>query len=398
MWYNANYENYGWESSPTSKLRDYIRSNSSMIHSKYWVWLSAIPKIGPRKCLQLLENFNSPDNVWHASKSELEKMQFLNEEAISHILNSKYKEVVYKHLENIEKHKIQIITINDDAYPFYLKNIHDPPVVLYVRGKLIKGEKFISVIGSRKATAYGLNIATTISSELARLGITVISGFARGIDSCAHNASLNVGGRTVAVLGCGPDIIYPSENKNLMDKIINSGAVVSEFVPGTPPLAQNFPARNRIISGASVGVVVVEAGEKSGTLITSYFALEQGREVFAVPGNITSLNSKGTNRLIKDGAKIVTCIEDILEELNVPLQTNNIYCNQKKALRKIDYERLESEEVDIVKQLEMEPLHIDLLAKKCGFSMHIINSILVLLEMKGIIEQLPGKVFRIKEW
>ena len=380
-----------------------------MVNSKYWVWLSAIPKIGPRKRMQLIEHFSGPENVWQAARSELQSLPFLNEETVSQLLNTTYRENAEKHLENIKKYNIAIININDEAYPYYLKNIHDPPMVLYVRGNLLKEEKYIAVVGSRRASSYGLNMAATVSSELTKLGITVVSGMARGIDSCAHNAALKAGGRTIGVLGCGPDIIYPSENENLMKKIISSGAIISEYIPGTPPLALNFPARNRIISGTSLGVIVVEAGEKSGSLITADFALEQGREVFAIPGNLSSFNSKGTNKLIREGAKIVTCLDDILEELNVSLQgDNNVNTqindqynfqnnNQNKITKNIKYKGLQCNEMEIVKQLELEPLHIDLLAKKCGLNMQTINSLLIMLEMKGIIEQLPGKVIKLIE-
>jgi DNA processing protein len=366
-----------------------------MDHSKYWVWLSAIPKVGARRCIKLLEHFKEPKGIWEASKDELLTLQFMNEETIYQVLNKRYRQEAEKHVENIIKQKISIVTIKSEVYPYYLKNIHDPPIVLYTNGGLNIDEKFVAVVGSRKASSYGLEVAQRISNELSGLGITVVSGMARGIDSSAHNGALKAEGRTIAILGCGPDIVYPSENKALMDRIRQSGAVISEYLPGTQPVPQNFPARNRIISGLSLGVVVVEAGIKSGSLITADFALEQGREVFAVPGNINSLNSKGTNRLIKDGAKIVTCIDDIIEELNVSVQKNSRSSGARKSI--INFDSLEKDELGIVKQLEVEEMHIDRLAAMSGLSMHVINSTLIILEMKGIIEQIPGKIIRLRE-
>lgn len=221
-----------------------------------------------------------------------------------------------KESELAAKHKIRILSINDSAYPESLKNIYGPPKILYVKGELKKEDALgIAIVGSRLASGYGLTQAEKFGFELARLGITVISGLARGIDTKAHLGALKAGGRTIAVLGSGLLNIYPPENKNLSDKISCLGAVISEYPLNTKPLAENFPRRNRIISGLSLGVVVIEAGKRSGALITARCALEQGREVFSLPGKLDSENSFGTNELIKDGAKMTTSVEDILEEL-----------------------------------------------------------------------------------
>jgi DNA processing protein len=282
---------------------------------KYWVWLGSIPGVGAVKSKKLLEYFVEPYNIFTAKEMDLASLSFLTRADIANIINKEYKESVNKHIENILANNIEIITIEDESYPEYLKDIYDAPLILYIKGNIDKKDKYLAVVGSRRATTYGLNMAEVVSRELSKCGITVVSGMARGIDTYAHKGVLSVKGRTIAVLGCGLDIVYPYENKKLMENIIESGACISEFLPGTKPLSGNFPARNRIISGMSMGVIVIEAGEKSGSLITANFALEQGREVFALPGNVNSLNSTGTNRLIKEGAKMVTSLDDILEEI-----------------------------------------------------------------------------------
>lgn len=363
---------------------------------KYWVWLSSIPGMGAKRSQQLMDMFGSPENIWRASEKELQSVNSVPGTVISRLRDKKFREDVEMHLESIYRNNIKVVHLEHQDYPAYLKNIYDPPLVLYTKGSL-RNDKMVAVVGSRKATPYGLDTAERISCELSRRGITVVSGMARGVDSYAHRGALTAGGRTVAVLGCGPDIVYPPENGEIMEKIVDSGAVISEYLPGTSPLPQNFPARNRIISGMSYGVVIIEANEKSGSLITANFALEQGREVFAVPGNVTSNNSKGTNKLIKDGAKMVTDVEDILEELKFfEIHINNDSINTvKKAEPDSRYINLSAEEKKIVKCLEYEPLHIDLLEAKSGLSMCEINAILVMLELQGVVKQLPGKVFQL---
>jgi DNA processing protein len=364
---------------------------------KYWVWLSSIPKVGAIKRKQLLEHFKDPEKVWEASEIELARLPFMTRESIKNIFDKRYREEVDKYLESIEKHHINIITINDDKYPYYLKNIYDPPIALYVKGDFIKQEKNVAVVGSRNATSYGLDIAENIAFELSMRGITVVSGMARGVDTFAHKGALRAGGRTLAILGCGPDIVYPSENKKIADSIQKNGAIISEYLPGVQPLPGYFPARNRIISGLSYGVIIVEAGERSGSLITANLALEQGREVFAVPGNIGSRNSKGTNKLIKEGAKLVTTVDDIFEELNFFDEMNNEYNNNTNITKVKSFVGLDPEEMKMVECLQNEELHIDALAKQSGLSIQIVNSIMTLMELKGIVNQLPGKKFRLKD-
>jgi DNA processing protein len=359
---------------------------------KYWVWLSETD-ISPRKKQKLVEWYGDPVNVWHASERELKSLGFLSEENVMLLRDKIKRSMISQQLEKIQQEEIRIVIFTDTSYPEYLKNIHDPPIVLYVKGKIGSEEKAIAVVGSRKASTYGMHMAEEIAYELCQRGLTVVSGMARGVDSWAHRGSLKAKGRTIAVLGSGLDTVYPPENAGLMQEIAETGAVVSEYVPGVPPVPQNFPARNRIISGLSMGVVVIEATDKSGSLITANFALDQGREVFALPGNINSSNSRGTNKLIKEGAKVVTCITDILEELSVFLgDVQNAY---KPALWKTLFNRLEEEERNIAEVLQEETLHIDILAIKTGYTIQMLNSRLVLMEMNGIVEQLPGKIFRL---
>jgi DNA processing protein len=365
-----------------------------MSNVKYWVWLSTITGLGSRKYTQLIEKFGDPEVIWNLTKGELEKIDFIPKVIINNIIDPKFKNSINEHMERIYKNNIKIFTIKDDLYPVFLKNIHDPPIVIYVKGTLKLNEKAIAVVGSRKATPYGLKMAEIISCELTKCGITVISGMARGIDSSAHSGALASGGRTIAVLGCGLDKAYPPENDKLMKRIEEAGAVISEYVPGVKPLAQNFPARNRIISGISMGVVVIEANEKSGSLITAEFALEQGREVFALPGNVNSAFSIGTNKLIRDGAKIVTGIEDILEEVNV-FRSSAMNIFEHKEIEKVRLlKSLEPDERRLAECLSEEPLHIDVLVEKSGLEIRTVNAILVMLELKGIIDQLPGKMFK----
>ena len=361
---------------------------------KYWVWLSSLVKISPFKRYKLIEYFKDPALIWHSSEEELKKLPFLPRNIIEKLIDRQMRKDTHNLLEKIQSEYIDVITFNDEYYPEYLKNIYDPPVAIYVRGKLIKDETTIAVVGSRNATTYGLGMAESLSHDLSKKGITVASGMARGIDSRAHTGALKAGGRTIAVLGCGLNIVYPYENKELMKKICDNGAVISELLPGVPPIPFNFPARNRIISGISKGVVIIEANERSGSLITANYALEQGRDVFAVPGNINSRNSIGTNRLIRDGAKIVLDVADILDELNLSNGVNNISCKINKRSPFADFD---SEEKTIAEKLMEGPVHIDTIARDCGFSVQLVGSVLVMLELSGFVEQLPGKFYKLAE-
>ncbi|MCI8346043.1 MAG: DNA-protecting protein DprA [Clostridia bacterium] len=283
---------------------------------QYWIWLSRIEKLGSIKTQKLLEIYGVPKNIWNATKEELLKIEGIGEETTKQILKEEYRKGLEKYEIYMKQNNIELIHIYDKYYPEKLKTIYDKPIVLYIKGnKSILNEFSLAIIGCRDHTKYGEIVAKNISYQISKNNIVTISGLARGIDSIAHKETLKAKGKTIAVIGSGVDNIYPEENKELAKEIIkNGGAIISEYVIGTKPQKMNFPARNRIISGMSNGVVVIEAKKKSGTMITVDFALEQGKEVFAIPGNILSQNSEGTNELIKQGAKLVTNIEDILEE------------------------------------------------------------------------------------
>ena len=360
---------------------------------KYWIWLSSLVKILPRKRLQLLDYFGDPALIWECTEAELRALDFCTPQMLAAITDKQSRKDTDKLIDAIRRCDADVITLKDNLYPEALKNIPDPPVVLYCRGKLERDAVCVAVVGSRRATVYGLEMTRRLSQELASHGVTVVSGMARGIDSKAHSGALESGGRTIAVLGCGVDVVYPSENLSLMNKICQSGAVISEYLPGTPPIPFNFPARNRIISGLTQGVVIVEANEKSGSLITADFALEQGREVFAIPGNINSMNSIGTNKLIKEGAKIVTNICDILDELKIRHVANN-NINRERPLPIFFHG---DNEKSIAKKLLNGPAHIDTIARDCGISVQLAGSVLVMLELSGFVEQLPGKIYILAE-
>ncbi len=288
--------------------------------------------------------------------------------------------------------KIKIFSFTDKDYPTNLRYIYDPPPTLYIEGEIIPKDNIaIAIIGSRQGTYYGLRNAENLSFELATKGITIISGLARGVDSAAHRGALKAKGRTIAVLGSGLNVIYPPENKKLADKIAQSGAIVSEFPLDTPPHRQNFPRRNRIISGLSLGVVVVEAAKRSGALITANFALEQGREVFALPGKIDSFASGGTHNLIKQGAKLIESSEDIIEELEPLISA---YLKEAKRDSKTETEpNLEEEEKQVYSCLSSEPIHIDEVIQKVTLSYGRLLTCLLKLEHKRLVKELPGKVF-----
>ncbi len=286
--------------------------------NKYWIWLSLIPNLGSIKKQKLLNQLKTPEQIYKATKQELTKIEGIGEQTAEQILNPNIKQEIQKHIEYLEQHKIQILTIQDTEYPKQLKEIYDYPITLYIKGNIeaIK-QQHIAIIGSREATNYGIKATKYFAYNLAQNGKCIISGLAKGIDSYAHIGAIEAKGKTIAILGNGLHTIYPTENKELANQIIKKGgAIITEYPIGTKPNKMNFPARNRIISGLSESLLVIEAKEKSGTLITTDFALEQGREVYAMPGNINSPNSIGTNDLIKQGAKPATNYHDLLTSTN----------------------------------------------------------------------------------
>ncbi len=349
---------------------------------KYWVGFNIVPNIGPAKVRALLDHFGDLEVAWHADRASLVQAG-LDRRAINSLIETRAGLDLDAEMAKLERHRVKVLTWEDDEYPSLLRQIYGPPPVLYVRGELHPDDEWaVAVVGTRKATVYGKEVARRLCSELARNRVTVVSGLARGIDGVAHRAALDAGGRTIAVMGCGLDRIYPPEHRKLAQDIIGNGALVSDYPLGVPPDAGNFPPRNRIISGLSLGVVVVEAGERSGALITVNFALEQGREVFAVPGNILNRSSVGCNRLIHDGAKMVLGVEDILEELNLTM-----IAHQAQARAALPADETEARLLELISD---EPLHVDELCRRSQLPIQRVSSALTMMELKGMVRQVGG--------
>ncbi len=329
--------------------------------------------------------------LWTIDPMIMRNSHRFRDEQLDKLLHFRNVDFLDNILISLQKDNINVLTFLDKDYPGNLINIPDRPAILYYKGNFNTEDGLaIGIVGSRKATSYGKWACERFTRELARMGITIISGLATGIDTYAHKTALESGGRTIGVLGNGLDIIYPKNNKNLYDEVARNGCVFSEFPLGTEPFYYNFPQRNRIISGLSIGVVVIEAKEKSGSLITAHHALEQGKDVFAVPGNINSVYSIGTNKLIKDGAIPLLCIDDILQEI-YELQVSFIERKQNE----LDYSDLSIDEALIMKIIVDGAIHSDLIAIKTGMDISTVMSILTGLELKGMIKELSGRVFTI---
>ena len=353
--------------------------------------LSSVPRIGPHKIRVLLSYFLDPADVLRASPRELIKVPGIDKKLAANIAHHKDGEkFADEQLKRLNKAGGRIVTIWDKEYPELLKKIYDPPALLYVLGELIPDDRYsIAIVGTRHPTQYGQNVSETISRELARLGLTIVSGLARGIDTNVHLTTLKAGGRTIAVLGSGLDVPYPAENRKLQESIGEEGAVVSEFPMGAKPDAPNFPRRNRIISGLTLGTVIVESAEDGGAMITATTALDQNREVFAIPGNITEKRSTGPNKLIREGrAKLVSNVEDILEELRPQLR--HILKKEREPEPAVEVTIFERTILDI---LGSEPLHIDTIAERANTSTADALVNLLSLEFKGLVRQFPGKMF-----
>ncbi len=365
-----------------------------------WIALNMVRGIGPRTANQLLSRFGSPAGVFAASRLALGK-EGLKPDTIQELQDSSILEKANAEIERLEKLNAEVITLEDDAYPQLLREIHDPPIALYVRGDLQKAleRPALAVVGSRRCSTYGVNVAESLSRDLAAHGLTIVSGLARGIDAAAHRGALESNGQTIAVVGTGLETTYPKEHKKLEEQIIASGAIVSEFPLGTPPLPQNFPYRNRILSGLCFGVLIVEASEHSGSLITARLANEQGREVFAVPGNITSQTSFGPNYLIKDGAKLVQIWRDVVDELPREAKEQLFGIERPTAAKSnvqpiFEAVDLSDSERKVLEILSSDvPAHIDQLLLSSELSSSDLMTALLGLEMKDRIKQLPGKSF-----
>lgn len=334
-----------------------------------------VPNIGPIKLNKLISELNSIEKVCEAFKAPLDRAE--------------------QEIDKAQRAGISLLCLGDEDYPEALKNIHDPPAVIYVKGQLLPADKkAIAIVGTRVPTPYGLRIAQRLAAELTQLGITIISGLALGIDAAAHEGALEVKGRTLAVLGSAVDEIFPKQNQKLAESIVENGALVSEFALGTKPDHWTFPQRNRIISGLSLGTIVIEGGYKSGAMITAKLALEQGREVFAVPGNVELEQSKGPHWLIKQGAKLVESVDDVLEELKHVMSVEPV--KSVNSVEKPNYSGLTDDEQQVISRLSKEPIHIDNLITITGLPVSKVLSLLTMLEVKNLACQLPGKYFRLR--
>ena len=384
--------------------------------TKSLVHLSIIPGVGYQTIQRLLVAFGSAQSALDATREELTRVEGLSPNASQRLIRGKSRVSVDQELELVEAHNCHLVTVNDSDYPTLLKEIADPPPLLYVRGELGQPDApSITIVGTRSPTNYGKTISRQLSQQLAENGVTVVSGFARGIDTCAHQGALQGNGRTIAVLGNGLSQIYPDENRDLADEIVESGALISEFPMSMPPFPKNFPRRNRLVSGMSSGTVVVEASVRSGSLITARHAAEQGREVFAVPGQIFSKQSTGSHQLINQGAKLINAIDDIWEAFpdrrltpsfsreqansnlfaEVPAQDTSIGSAGTSAVKPSiqSTPKLSADERVVLEAIDAPCSHIDQIARTTALPMNKVSSTLVMLELKGIVQQMPGKQF-----
>jgi DNA processing protein len=348
----------------------------------YWVGFNLVKGIGAVRLRSLLDHFGNLEVAWQAPADAL-RAAGLSERIVQNLVEIRKGVQLVSIMERMQNQGIRVIIWDDDTYPRRLREIDQPPPVLYLRGSIDPEDDWaVAIVGTRRVTTYGRQVTADLAAFLAGNGITVISGLARGVDAIAHEAALQAGGRTIAVLGSGVDRIYPPEHRKLADQIINQGAVCSDYAPGTAPESSNFPPRNRIISGLSQATVVIEAGETSGALITAKFAADQGREVLAVPGPINAAQSKGTNNLIQQGARPLLRIEEVLEVLNLQhIQT------QQKARKVLPADETEAA---LLKVIGPQPLHVDDIQAQSGLSIERVSATLTLLELKGIVRQVGG--------
>jgi len=349
---------------------------------KFWVGFNLVKGIGAARLRMLLNFFEDIETAWTAPAGQLRDAG-LSQKIVDALIQVRMDNSLEKIWRQILDKGIQVITWEDDEYPRRLKEIGQPPPVLYVRGEVgVNDEWSIAVVGTRRITAYGRQVTEEIAGALASSGLTVISGLARGVDSIAHKAALNAGGRTIAVLGSGVDIVYPNEHRALAERIITQGALISDYPPGTPPEGINFPPRNRIISGLSLGVIVVEAGEKSGALITAEFAADQGRDVFAVPGPVYAPQSAGCNRLIQQGAYMLLKPRDVLESLDL-----NLVVEKRAARSALPANQTEAQ---LMSYLSQQPMHVDEIQARTNLPVENVTASLTMMELKGMVKQVGG--------
>ncbi len=348
----------------------------------YWVGFNLVPGIGRVKVSQLESFFGNLEKAWQGSSADL-RQSGLDIGTVKAIQTWRPKIDLDAEMEKLDHSGVKAFTYHDGGYPARLKEIFDFPPIIYIKGELTPADSFcLAVVGSRRSTIYGKQVTEEITAELARSQITIVSGLARGIDTIAHRAALQSGGRTLSIFACGLDTIYPAENAGLARNIINQGALISEYPLGAKPRPDNFPRRNRIMSGMSLGVLVIEADEVSGAMITAHMASEQNREVFAIPGSILSPMSRGTNRLIQEGAKLVRNCTDILEELNLSASVYQL--KMKEIIPASETEAL------LLKQLGAEPVHIDQVCRQSGLAVSTVSSTLTMMELKGMVRQVSA--------
>jgi len=356
---------------------------------RYWIWLASVDGIGIGKFNKLVDIYGLPENVIRNADRKVYSYPFMDEPTSKALLDSLNQSYIDAFIESMDKQNIRIITQVNNNYPDLLKTIYNPPLMLYCKGntEVLRCEKKLSVVGTRRPTRYGSNATVKLCAELAHSGVCIVSGMARGIDTYSHRGALEGKGTTIAVLGCGVDIIYPPENKDIYHKIIENGVIISEYKPGTEPVASHFPVRNRIISGLSKALLVVEASKKSGTLITIEFAQEQGRDVLAIPGNIDSIMSETPNNLIKEGCAPITSSDDILS-----------WCGwgKRASIDTVKIKQLDLSELTIINVLSQGETLFDELLASLDFTRPQLMTMLLNLELKGIIEKLPGNKYAVK--
>ena len=355
-----------------------------------WLALHLVPGLGNVAFKKLLDRFGDPSEVFRAKSTDLAQVEGLRKQVVQKISQREFSQDPEIVLRDLEKLGARIVTFSDPVYPAPLREIHDPPMVLYTKGLQIPVKAtFVAIVGSRNSTPYGAKTAENLAQGLARRGLGIVSGLARGIDSAAHWGCMEGKGFSVGVLGTGIDRVYPLSNKKLFEAMVEKGAVLTEFPLKTPPEPKHFPIRNRLISGLSRGVIVVEATMKSGSLITASVALEQGREVFAVPGSVHSFKSTGCHFLIKQGAKLVENADDVLDELGL----NYAYASKKDSYMEPALPPLEGKEKEVYELIGDYPVHIDDIVREGNLEPGTASAVLMRMELKGIVRQLPGKLF-----
>ncbi|MCS6906335.1 MAG: DNA-processing protein DprA [Anaerolineales bacterium] len=352
---------------------------------KYWVGFNLVKGVGAVRFRRLLSRFGTLEQAWHAPLESL-RQSGLGDKHLERLSQIRSQVDLNRYWDLLRSKGIQVLTWMDESYPRLLREIDQSPPVLYVRGEITSADEVaVAVVGTRRVTKYGRQTTEEIATGLARNGVTVVSGLARGVDALAHHAALEAGGRTIAVLGNGLDRVYPPEHRRLAEQIVSQGALVSDYPLGTQPDATNFPPRNRIISGLALAVIVVEAGEKSGALITAKFAVEQGRDVFAVPGNIHAPQSMGANRLIQQGAFPFLGISDLLETLNIAVKVQQSSARQALTM--------DENEACLLQSLSDQPLHVDELSHLCQMPVALVSSTLALLELKGLAKSVGNMCY-----